>query len=261
MKEGGHLSPPERHLGDSPFRIGRTGTDLRLFPAPLQDALWLPSLDVVMETQHVPTSPPTTASGHDGRRRTTLVRSDRADTATLPVDVPSGLMPATQLTATDSRSGTITDVQRHDNPPTRAAAAAGRAPPGMLGLSIQRRGSVIDLDLSGDLDMATAPRLGEAMAWLRVSSGPRTTIVIDTSDVDFVAAAGYRALQAALVGPNGLWDPRVALIVGPAVARLEAAISASVLRRPATGKGPVGDGPAESASPLAHSTLGRGGRV
>jgi hypothetical protein len=224
--------------------------------------LWLPSLDVVMETQHVPTSPPTTASGHDDHRRTTLVRSDRADTATLPVDAQSGLMPAAQWTATDSRSGTVSGVQRHDNPrPTRAAAAAGRAPPGMLGLSIQRRGSVIDLGLSGDLDMATAPRLGEAMAWLRVSSGPGTTIVIDTSDVDFIAAAGYRALQAALVGPNGLWDPRVALIVGPAVARLEAAISASALRRPATGKGPVGEGRAESASRLAHSTLGRGGRV
>jgi hypothetical protein len=107
----------------------------------------------------------------------------------------------------------------------------------LLGLSIERRNSVIDLGLSGDLDMATAPRLGEPMAWLRLRRGRGTTIVIDTSDVDFVAAAGYRALQATLVGPNGLWDPRVALIVGPAVARLEAAISASALRRPAPGKG------------------------
>jgi STAS domain len=108
----------------------------------------------------------------------------------------------------------------------------------MLGLSIERRGAVVDLGLSGDLDMATASRLEDAMTWLRLSSGPATTIVIDTSDVDFVAAAGYRALQAALVGPNGLWDPHVALIVGPAVARLEAAISAaSAPRRPAPGKG------------------------
>jgi hypothetical protein len=51
--------------------------------------------------------------------------------------------------------------------------------------------------------------------------------VIDTSDVAFIAAAGDRAVQAALVGPDGLWDPRVALIVGPAPARLEAAISAA----------------------------------
>jgi anti-anti-sigma factor len=103
----------------------------------------------------------------------------------------------------------------------------------MLALSIQRGGAVIELGLSGDLDMATAPRLREAMAWLRFSSEPATTIVIDTTDVDFIAAAGYRALQAALVGPNGLWDPRVVLIVGPAVARLEAAISAA--RPPARG--------------------------
>ena len=109
----------------------------------------------------------------------------------------------------------------------RAAAAARPPPPGILDLSIRRRGAVIELVLAGDLDMATAPRLGEAMAWLRCSCGAAPTILIDTSDLDFIAAAGYRALQAALVRPDGLWDPRVLLVVGPAVARLEAAISAS----------------------------------
>jgi hypothetical protein len=128
---------------------------------------------------------------------------------------------------TDGTS-TVSGVQRQDDTgPARAAAPGWRPPPGMLALSIQRPGAVIELGLSGDLDMATAPRLGEAMAWLRFSGDPATTIVIDTSNVDFIAAAGYRALQAALVGPNGLWDPRVAPIVGPAVARLEAAISAA----------------------------------
>jgi hypothetical protein len=202
--------------------------------------LLLPSLDVVMETRSIPASPPMTASEDDDRRVTTLVTADGArDIATPPVDEPCGLMPAAQGTATESPSCTVRAVQRHDDTrPAHGPVAAGRAPPGMLGLSIQRRGAVIDLGLSGDLDMATAPRLGDAIAWLRLSSGPATTIVIDTSDVDFIAAAGYRALQAALVGPNGLWDPRVALIVGPAVAKLEAAISAaSALRRPTPGKG------------------------
>jgi hypothetical protein len=132
---------------------------------------------------------------------------------------------------TDDTS-TVSGVHREgDSGLARAAAAVGRPRPGMLALSIQRGGAVIELGLAGDLDMATAPRLTEAMAWLRFSSGPTTTIVIDTTDVNFIAAGGYRALQAALVGPNGLWDPRVALIVGPAVARLEAAISAA--RHPA----------------------------
>jgi hypothetical protein len=103
--------------------------------------------------------------------------------------------------------------------------------------------------------MATAPRLGEAMAWLRLSSAPATTIVIDTSGVEFIAAAGYRALLAVLVRPDGLWDPRVALIVGPAVARLEAAIAAA--SAPSAGAGqerPVGvDRPLRVVAPQADS--------
>lgn len=130
-------------------------------------------------------------------------------------------------------------IRRHDEVDPPIAAAASRRPaPGTLDLSIRRRGDVIELGLAGELDMATAPRLGEAMAWLRFSSDPDSAILIDTTDIDFIAIAGYRALQAALVGPNGLWDRRVALVVGPAVARLEAAISAastSSRRRPVRG--------------------------
>ena len=140
------------------------------------------------------------------------------------------------------------DLQHQDE----AGSATGGTPlrwtaPGTLDLSIHRRGAVIELDVSGELDMATAPRLGEAMAWLRLSSAPATTIVIDTSGVEFIAAAGYRALLAVLVRPDGLWDPRVALIVGPAVARLEAAIAAGQER-------PVGvDRPLRVVAPQADS--------
>lgn len=108
-------------------------------------------------------------------------------------------------------------------------ATTRRRSPGTLDLSIHRRGAIIELSLSGDLDMATAPRLTQAMAWLRSSSGPDTTVVIDTTDVDFLAAAGYHALQAALVRPDGLWDPHVALVLGPVFTRFEAAISAHPL--------------------------------
>lgn len=132
-----------------------------------------------------------------------------------------------------------------DADPDRSTATARRPPPGVLDLSIRRRGGVIELGLVGDLDMATAPRLGEAMAWLRVSRGPAPTIVIDTTDLDFVAAAGYHALQSVLVRPDGLWDPRVVLVVGPALARREAAISASstarTRRSEAAGRGASSD--------------------
>jgi len=119
------------------------------------------------------------------------------------------------------------------------AGAARRRSPGMLDLSIHRRGVVIELSISGELDMATAPRLTRAMSWLRSSSGAATTIVIDTSDVDFIAAAGYHSLQAALVRPDGLWDPRIVLIVGPVLTRFEAAISPT--------SAPGGRGSAEAA--------------
>ena len=110
-------------------------------------------------------------------------------------------------------ASTVSGVRRQGDSAPAWAAAAPRPPPGMLALSIQRRGAVIELGLSGELDMATARRLGDAMARLRSESGPATPIVVDTSDVDRVTDAGYRHLRAALVGPNGLWDPKVALIV------------------------------------------------
>jgi hypothetical protein len=131
------------------------------------------------------------------------------------------------------------DVQHRDKAGPAAAGTALRwTAPATLDLSIHRRSTVIELDVSGELDMATAPRLGDAMAWLRLSSSPATTVVINTSGVHFIAVAGYRALLSAPVGPDGLWDPRVSIIVGPAVARLEAAISAaSGPQRLAQGKG------------------------
>lgn len=98
---------------------------------------------------------------------------------------------------------------------------------GVLDVSIRRHDRVVEIALAGDLDLATAPRLREAMTWLRFSRDPGQTIVIDTRRLEFIAAAGYRALRAELVGPDGSADPSVACIDGRAVARLESAISAS----------------------------------
>lgn len=129
---------------------------------------------------------------------------------------------------------------RHDAKSHRCPVVAdvSAALPGVLDVSIRRRGNVIELRLAGALDAASAPRLGEAMALARVMAstplaadravacdrrrGRAATIVIDTSDIVDVDASGYLALQDALVGPNGLWDRGVAWIVGPAVAMFEA---------------------------------------
>jgi hypothetical protein len=123
--------------------------------------------------------------------------------------------------------------------------------PGVLDVSIRRHGTVVELSLCGALDLASAQRLGEAMALARDMAGRRrstppvgpggrrlrrgATIVIDTGDIALVDAVGYQALQAELVGPNGLWDPGVAWIVGAAVAAFETRSTprASRLRRPA----------------------------
>ena len=112
--------------------------------------------------------------------------------------------------------------------------------PGTLGVSICRRNGVVELSLSGDLDLATAPRLGRAVAWLRSRGDPTVTIVINTTDVDFVAAAGYHALRAVLVRPDGLRDPRVVLVVGPALTRLERAIAAAEANPGSYGLRPTG---------------------
>jgi hypothetical protein len=140
--------------------------------------------------------------------------------------------------------GTSTATRVRDGQDAQAgaapASAASRPPWAALDVSIQRRGNVVELSLTGHLDVATALRLGEAMTLARDMATPRcpseptgsrrrgrgheATIVIDTSDLDRVDAAGYQALQAALLGPNGLWDPGVAWIVGPAVATLEASV-------------------------------------
>jgi hypothetical protein len=118
-----------------------------------------------------------------------------------------------------------------------AVAGVSGALPGVLDVSIRRRGNVIELSLAGVLDTGSAPRLGEAMALARtMASTPRAAhppardrrrghsspIVIDTSDIVDVDTSGYQALQEAMVGANGLWDRGVAWIVGPAVVKFEA---------------------------------------
>jgi hypothetical protein len=137
----------------------------------------------------------------------------------------------------------VGSVQRGANTRAAPTSATGGSGPGVLDVSIRLRGNVVEMSLAGPLDMASVPRLGEAMTLARDMASTRrsarqvgtggcrrrhgATIVVDTSDVVLVDSAGYRALQAELVGPNGLWDPGVAWIVGPAVATFEASTCAA----------------------------------
>jgi hypothetical protein len=144
------------------------------------------------------------------------------------------------------RLGAIASVgvgPRAANADADPEAVASEPPPGVLDVSIRRRGKVIELRLAGTLDTASAQRLGEAMALARdiatkesansrAAAGDdrlsrRATIVIDTRDIDDVGTSGYQARQEALEGPNGLWDRGVAWIVGPAVATFEASLCAA----------------------------------
>jgi hypothetical protein len=143
------------------------------------------------------------------------------------------------LVGGSSTVGVPRDANAHAGPESVAAVCGPL--PGVLDVSIQRRGNVIELSLAGALDIASASRLGEAMALAREMAttqrnahpaardfprGHTTTIMIDTSDIDVVDSSGYQALQEALVGPNGLWDPGVTWIIGPAVVTFEASIYA-----------------------------------
>lgn len=101
----------------------------------------------------------------------------------------------------------------------RADPDGVRLPPSDgLVLDLRQRDRLVELQLAGDLDLATAPRLAAAMAWLRRRY--RRTIVVDTRRLDFVDLAGYRALRASLQDPDGTRDPRIVYVVGEALGRL-----------------------------------------
>lgn len=96
----------------------------------------------------------------------------------------------------------------------------GHDPDGVtLSLRSRPRRHAVELRLAGDLDLANAPRLLAAMAWLRRRH--RHVIVIDTRDLSFVDVAGYRAFEASLNDPTGARDPRVVYVAGAVLAHLQ----------------------------------------
>lgn len=67
-------------------------------------------------------------------------------------------------------------------------------PPGALSIGRADRSSAAVLALSGDLDLATAPQLTAAVA--AASSERPPMLVLDLTEVDFLASAGLTVLLA-----------------------------------------------------------------
>ena len=93
------------------------------------------------------------------------------------------------------------------------------------GLHIEIRCDSGPVRLRGDLDLAAAPLLTDAVASYRLRH-PGRRVVIDTSELHFIDVSGLRALQRAMSRPDGTPDPTVAHVAGPVVRRLTSAIGA-----------------------------------
>lgn len=75
----------------------------------------------------------------------------------------------------------------------------------------------MELELAGELDLVSAPRLAAAVRWLQARY--RHTIVLDTRRLAFVDLHGYRALRAAVDGTGDHHGPRTIHVVGDVLAR------------------------------------------
>ena len=74
------------------------------------------------------------------------------------------------------------------------------------------------LKLTGELDLATAPRLADRLHRLRAE---RRTVVVDLSDVEFMDSSGLHVLiDAATDARGGGWTLEVRDDVSPQVRRL-----------------------------------------
>jgi anti-anti-sigma factor len=103
-----------------------------------------------------------------------------------------------------------------------AGPVVGRVADG-LELHTDGLGPALRLHVEGELDAFSAPRLVDAMAWLRRRHDGG--IVLDLHDVSFVDMAGYRAIRRVCCDGDGHPDPRIARVIGPAVAKLELVVA------------------------------------
>ncbi|HVX43346.1 MAG TPA: STAS domain-containing protein [Mycobacteriales bacterium] len=85
--------------------------------------------------------------------------------------------------------------QRTPEPPREDTGTAARSEPGAFDLSVRVSSGSGEVILSGELDVASAPRVGETLDWL-CEQGCRE-IVVDLADVSFVDSSGLAAFVRA----------------------------------------------------------------
>ena len=95
--------------------------------------------------------------------------------------------------------------------------------PDDFAMDLDDRSQVVRLHVAGELDSYTAPRLVDAVKWLRRRHAGG--LVLDLHDVTFVDTVGYRAIHHASCDEDGRPDPRVVRVIGPAVAKLELVVA------------------------------------
>ena len=105
----------------------------------------------------------------------------------LKADPPNDALDESTPTTADS-----TSVAK-DN---RTTTTAGPIRDGDMGIVTTITGAGYRLTVRGDLDAATAPRLEQALTDL--PSDPKTTLILNLSQVSFIDAAGLRVIVAAL---------------------------------------------------------------
>ncbi len=99
--------------------------------------------------------------------------------------------------------------------PSSATASSATAP-AVCGISEEWTGRTVVISVSGTLDMMTSPRLAEAIAGAFLKNP--AAMIIDLSDVDFLASAGMGVLVAASDRADG--KLRFAVVAdGPATSR------------------------------------------
>jgi anti-anti-sigma factor len=98
---------------------------------------------------------------------------------------------ARQKMSTSRRPG-ANFTSRHGRPASRTTTVVDQSEHHLLGVRSLSIDEVTVLTVHGEIDALTAPLLAEAIT--RALSGPSTALIVDLSELDFLASAGMTVL-------------------------------------------------------------------